>query len=224
MKKLNFNTGWKFCLNDGAEWKSGIDKQESDIIDLPFDFSIIQERKADAPSKESGGFFQAGVGKYSKTFKAKKGKKYFFMCDGSFGLTDVFINSSIAYTNAYGYNSFYVDITEYLRYDKENEILIRVNDSALPNTRWYSGAGLFRDVFLCECDGAYIHPYGTFVKTENVFGKTAYMCAEVSIYADKNQQGVVDFQVYQDKKRDPVAEFKKYVVLKPGENKVFAKF
>lgn len=223
MKKTNFNKGWRFVLNDGLDWDAKSEKWD-EIIDLPHDFSIIQKRRADSPTGAHGGFFQGGVGKYQKSFKAKKGKKYFIVCDGSFGVTDLYVNSNVAYINHYGYNTYFVDITEYLRYDKENEILFRVNNNSQPNSRWYSGSGLYRDVYLCECDRVYIHPYGTYVRTENVFGTTAYMCAEVSIYAEGNEQGVVEFEVYQDKKRDPVAKFTKYVALRQGENKVCAKF
>lgn len=224
MIKTNFNKGWQFTLNNGDDWGTVLGKKNDDTIDLPFDFSIIQERKADAQSKDAGGFCQTGVGKYSKTFKAKKGKKYFFMCDGSFGLTDVFVNSNIAYTNTYGYNSFFVDLTDYLRYDKENEILVRVNNKAQPNARWYAGSGIYRDVFLCECDYAYIHPFGTFVRTENVFGKVAYMSAELTVFSEKKCEGLVDFQVFEGTKRTPCATFSKHVVLDKGENTVFAKF
>ena len=223
MKKINFNKDWHFCLNDGRDWDARIEKWDA-TVDLPHDFSFIQKRVADAPSSQHGGYFQGGVGKYQKTFKAKKNKKYFVICDGSYGVTDVYINANAIYTNKYGYNSFFVDLSEYLRYDKENEILIRVNDSALPNTRWYSGAGLFRDVFLCECDSTYIHPYGCFVTTDSVFGSCAYMNAQVSVYSDKNQEGVVEFYVYEDKKSTPVAVFEKNVVVRAGENKVNAKF
>ena len=223
MKKINFNKGWNFVLNDGRDWDAKIEKFDQ-VVDLPHDFSFVQKRDPSAPSSCHGGFFQGGVGKYQKSFSAKKNKKYFIICDGSYGVTDVYVNSNIIYTNKYGYNSFFVDLSEYLRYDKENEILIRVNDSALPNTRWYSGAGLFRDVFLCECSSTYIHPYGTFVTTDNIFDSCAYMNAEVSIYSDKNQQGIVEFYAYEDKKSTPVAVFSKNVVLRPGENKIVSKF
>ena len=223
MKKVNFNSSWRFVLNDGLDWDAKIQKWD-EVVDLPHDFSIIQARRADSPSGAHGGFFVGGVGKYQKSFKAKKNKRYFVLCDGAFGITDLYVNANAIYVNHYGYNPFFVDLTEYLRYDKENEILFRVNNSAQPNARWYSGSGLYRDVYLCECDSTYIHPYGTFVRTENVFGKTAYMCAEVSVYADKNQSGIIEFEVYQDKKRAPVSKFAKHVVLRPGENKVFAKF
>ena len=223
MKKVNFNKGWQFVLNDGKDWDARVEKWDG-IVDLPHDFSIIQERIEAAPNGGSGGYFQCGVGKYTKSFKAKKNKKYFFMCDGAFGVTDIYINSNMVYVNKYGYNSFFVDLTEYLRYDKPNEILVRVNNKSLPNTRWYSGSGLYRDTYLCECDSSYIHPFGTFVYTESLFNNTAYMCAEATIYADKKSQGVVEFNVFEDKKRRSVASFSKRVVLMPGENKIVAKF
>ena len=223
MKKTNFNKGWHFCLNDGLDWDAKMEKWDC-CVDLPHDFSIIQKRRADAPSGSHGGFFQGGVAKYQKSFKAKRGKKYFVLCDGAFGITDIYINANAVYTNKYGYNPFFVDLTDYLRNDCENVLLFRVNNNALPNTRWYSGAGIYRDVFLCECDSDYIHPFGTFVRTENVFDKTAYMCAEVSLLSEKRGRGVVEFEVFEDKKRKCVAKFSKQVVLERGENKVFAKF
>lgn len=222
MKKKNFNKGWEFCLNDGKDWDARFESEY--MVDLPYDFSIIQERSKDAPSNAHGGFFRCGVGKYRKTFKAKKGKKYFFMCDGSFGISDVFVNSSIALTNKYGYNSFFVDITSYLRYDKENELLIRVNNSLQPNSRWYSGSGIYRDTYLCECEEQYIHPFGTLVSTQYVYPDVAYMNAEVSVYSNKKADGVVEFEVFEDKKRTSVARFSKHVVLDNGENKINAKF
>ena len=69
MKKIDFNKGWEFCLNDGKDWSQEFGALNGNKIDLPFDFSIIQERMADAPSGSSGGFFQGGVGKYEKSFK-----------------------------------------------------------------------------------------------------------------------------------------------------------
>lgn len=225
MIKKNFNKGWKFVLNDGKDWSTWLDiDKENDLIDLPFDFSIIQKREKNAPSAESGGFFQCGTGKYIKTFMPKKNKRYIFMCDGSFGLTEVFINSNIACQNAYGYNSFWCDITKYLRYDKENEILIRVNNQAQPNARWYAGSGIYRDVYLCECNDYYIDPCGTFVKTRSIEGKTAYLTAEARIFSEDEVAAVVDFEIYEGNKKTPCAKAKKHVILDKGTTDVFANF
>lgn len=222
MKKINFNQDWEFCLNDGKDLDESLTSEF--MVDLPHDFSIIQKRSKDAPSGASGGFFQCGVGKYKKHFKAKKNKKYFFLCDGSFGLTEVFVNSKIAYINKYGYNSFYVDMTEHLRYDKENEILIRVNNKAQPNARWYAGSGIYRDTFLCECDGAYIDPYGPFVYTKALTDNKAYLCVELFFYADKKGEGVVEFEVFEEGKKAPVCKLEKYIIATEGQNKLLHNF
>lgn len=218
MKRINFNRGWQFCLNDGKDWDKAFEAEC--VVDLPHDFSIIQDRSENAPSGASGGFFRCGVGKYQKSFKAKKNKKYFLMCDGAFGITDVFVNANIAKTNTFGYNSFLVDMTNFLRYDKENEILVRVNNNMQPNARWYAGSGLYRDVFLCESDSEYIHHSGTFVTTKQVAGNTAYLEAETIIVSDRVCEATVEFDIFEDKKRDPVAKIAKYVLLQAGENKV----
>ena len=91
MKKINFNKDWLFTL-DGCD---------SVKVDIPHDFSIGRERRENAPSGGAGGFFQGGYGVYEKTFTAKKNKKYFFMCDGSFGITEIRINNNLVYINKY---------------------------------------------------------------------------------------------------------------------------
>ena len=74
MKKINFNSGWKFTLNDGKS--AGFEGEWT--VDLPYDFSIIQERGASEPSGASGGFFKCGLGKYKKSFIPKRNKRYLY--------------------------------------------------------------------------------------------------------------------------------------------------
>lgn len=214
MKKINFNENWLFSLNDG----------EKAEINLPHDFSICQERDPNAKSNQHGGFFQGGIGQYEKTFIAKKNKKYFFMCDGSFGLTEIFINANSVFINKYPYNTFYVDLTDFLRYDKGNIIKIRVNNTHQPNARWYTGAGIYRDTYLCECDTAYFSPLGVFVKTDAIQNNVAYMSLEADVVTEKKGEGVLEFEVYEDGKKTPVRTFNKYVYLEQGQNKIVSKF
>lgn len=214
MKKINFGKDWSFSLNGG----------EGKTVSLPHDFSIEQKRSADSPAGAAGGYFLDGIGEYKKSFKAKRGKKYFIMCDGAFGVTDVYINASLVYINKYAYNSFYADISDYLRYDKENEIKIVVNNKHQPNARWYTGSGLYRDAFLCECDSSYLDPFGPFVSTDRIIDGNAYMSAEVRFFADKGAEGELVIEAFEDGKRAPVYECTKYVYASAGENKVRHKF
>ncbi|MBQ8392529.1 MAG: DUF4982 domain-containing protein [Clostridia bacterium] len=214
MKRMNFNRDWSFRLNDG----------ESQIVHLPHDFSINQERSENAPSGGAGGFFPGGYGVYEKSFVSKKGKKYFFMCDGSFGITEVLINYNLVHINKYGYNSFYAELTEYLRYDRDNILTVRVNNKWQPNARWYTGSGMYRDAFLCVADSSYLDPYGPFAYTENVIGSTAYMSAEISFYSSSRGEGVLKFDIYEDGRRSPVHSFERRVYAIEGKNSIGTRF
>ena len=91
MKKTNFNRDWSFSLNG----------EEAVTVCLPHDFSIGRERSATAGAGAAGGFFPGGYGVYEKTFVAKCGKKHFFFCDGSFGITEILINHNLVCINKY---------------------------------------------------------------------------------------------------------------------------
>lgn len=213
MKKINFNNGWKFRLNE-KEWRT---------IDLPHDFSIEQERHKDAPSGSSGGFFLGGVGEYEKSFVAKRGKKYFFICEGSFGISEVFINANSVYINKYGYNPFTVDLTDFLRYDKENVIRVRVDQTHLPNARWYTGAGLYRDTFLATAPSTYLDDSGVLVKTLGVENGVAQLSAEVYAHTDKPCEAELELTVREAGKKSALCTLKKFVYLSRGKNKISAR-
>lgn len=208
MKKINFNSDWSFRLNDG----------EAKNVHLPHDFSIDRERLADAPSAGAGGFFQGGYGVYEKSFRAKRGKKHFFMCDGSFGITEILINCNLVYINKYGYNCFYADLTEYLRYDRDNVLTVRVNNKWQPNARWYTGSGLYRDTFLCLSDEAYLDPYGPFIYTKSIKDKTAYMGAEIRYHSNIRGEGELLIEIFEDGRKHPTLALKRYVYATQGEN------
>jgi len=214
MKKINFNNSWSFRLND----------EKAISVHLPHDFSIGMPRLHGTPSGGAGGFFQGGVGKYEKSFMPRKNKKYFLMCDGSFGITEIQINLNLIYVNKYGYNTFIADLTDYLRYGEDNTVTVTVNNKWQPNARWYTGSGLYRDVFLCECDLSYLDPRGAYVYTEHLSEDTAYLQVEIPLFADKAGEGVVDFEVFYGNKHTPLHTFKKRFFAEYGENTVKAKF
>lgn len=215
MNKINFNKNWSFSLNKS---------EEKTIIDLPHDFSIIQERKNDAPSGVAGGWFLGGYGVYEKTFTAKKGKKHFFMCDGSFGITEIHINGNLVYINKYGYNSFYCDLTDYIRYNEQNQLTVKVNNNSTPSARWYTGSGIYRDAFLCVSDECYLSPYGIFAYADKLMDETAYMRYQARVFSNKKGEGVLDFQVFEDGTKKPILEFKKYFYATEGENVIDGTF
>jgi beta-galactosidase len=138
MKKIRLHENWDFVLNGAYQGK----------VDLPHDFSISQPRSADAASGPDGGYFPGGLGDYNRILTPNPGRRTGLLFDGSFGVTEVYINDNLAAINRYGYNGFFVDLTEYLTEDEDNRLNVRVNNKWQPNARWYTGSGIYRNVML----------------------------------------------------------------------------
>ncbi len=169
MQRQSLDRRWKF------EFISTSPIQDiqpgSTIVDLPHDFSIIQKRDPNTLSGSSNGFFPGGIGTYEKTLFVPnewKGKKVMLEFEGAYMNTTVHINRELVARHPYGYTSFHCDLTPYLLYDQENTITVTVNNSALPNTRWYSGSGLYRHVWLMIGESVHITPWGIFATTPDV--------------------------------------------------------
>jgi len=136
-------------------------------------------------SGRTGGLPFVGVGWYRNQLKAsffKKGKRAVLLFDGAMSYPKVFINGKEAGHWAYGYTSFSVDITSFLDPDKDNELAVRLEN--LPEaSRWYPGAGLYRNVHLIVTDEVHIPVWGTFVTTPEV--NTAFAKVNIKTKVEK---------------------------------------
>lgn len=214
MKKIRLNEGWDFLRNGAYVGK----------VTLPHDFSIDQPRSADAPSGADGGYFPGGYGEYNRTLTANPGRRTALLFDGSFGVTEVYINDNLAAINRYGYNGFFVDLTEYLVDGEDNRLNVRVNNKWQPNARWYTGSGLYRDVYLCDGPASYIDPYGLFVYTGEVVDGTARMHAEVCYHAEKKGAGQLTYEIFEDGGETPIHTFTRYIWAEAGYNRYATRF
>jgi beta-galactosidase len=174
----NFNRQWKFCLGDAT----GAEKPEfSDTswrqLDLPHDWSIEGPFDADNPATPGGGALPGGIGWYRKTFDIPartKGKKVFIDFDGIYRNSEVWINGNYLGKRPNGYISFRYDLTPFLKYGKEgNVIAVKVDNSRQPNSRWYSGSGIYRNVWLVITGEVYVDHWGTVVTTPEVNNDSA---------------------------------------------------
>ena len=157
VRKQNFDRKWDFHF-----------KGKTTEVDLPHDFSIIQGITPNAPSAASTGFFPGGVADYKKTFfvpEEWRGKKVYLEFEGVYMHATVRLNHSIVAQHPYGYTSFHADLTPYLVYGKDNTVTVRANNGMEPNSRWYSGSGIYRHVWLLVAEPVHIAPYGVFVYT-----------------------------------------------------------
>lgn len=157
MKRL-FNGGWSFWCGEPDQDVSEAGKHLTEFqkVDLPHDWLI-----ADAKN-----LYRDGCGYYRKSFflQPKENKRYSLIFEGVYMDTTIWVNEQQAGEWKYGYSTFEIDLTPFVKAG-ENEILVSVNFRS-PNSRWYSGAGIYRDVWFKETPETYIRENGVYVHTE----------------------------------------------------------
>ena len=157
MEKILFNKGWTVAPYTGAFFQNKAEK-----IDLPHDGMISLSRTPDAPSGKDSGFYPGASLSYTKMIDSPsewQGKKVMLEFDGVFMNAEVSLNRNIIAFQPYGYTSFFADLTPYLEFNKQNTIKVIANNSAPDTSRWYSGAGIYRDVWLRIGELVYIKPW-----------------------------------------------------------------
>jgi len=172
MIKQLFDSGWEFSKPANSAIP----------VTLPHDAQIFEPRSAEYETGSGGGYFKNGSYTYKKEFTVPedwKGKNVSLEFEGIYQWSEVSINGNLAAVQPYGYSGFIVDITGYLRYSGYNLLVVNVNNSAVPNTRWYSGAGIYRHVWLRMGGSVYIKPWGIRINTPEV--TPGHSSAEVKI-------------------------------------------
>jgi len=177
---VSFNEGWKFDLADAAEASQpGFDDSGWRTLDLPHDWSIEGEFSEKHPASPGGGALPGGVGWYRKTFRvspSEKERMTYITFDGVYRNSEVWINGNYLGKRPYGYSSFRYDLTQWLKYGEEdNVIAVRVDNSAQPNSRWYSGSGIYRNVWLTTTEKIAVDQWGTFITTPEVSSEEALL-------------------------------------------------
>lgn len=170
-RQESFNKGWRFLLSDSGTLPApGYDDSSWRSLDLPHDWAIEGDFSETNPSGTGGGALPGGVGWYRKTFEYSpswKGKDVYVDFDGAYMNATIFINGHELGTRPYGYASFSYDLTPWLRPGK-NVIAVRVDNAEQPNSRWYSGCGIYRNVWLRVVDPVHVALWGTFVRQDKV--------------------------------------------------------
>ncbi len=189
MQKLNFDSEWRFHLGDpkGSEWRHPQDDTTWRLLDLPHDWSVELERTPDAPSTAFGGFFQMGRAWYRKTFSAPEaweGKTVQVEFEGVYMNAEVWLNNNLLGRHPYGYTSFIYDLTPYLKPGEANVLTVVVDNATHRNSRWYSGSGIYRHVWLRVSEPAYVAPWGVYVTTPAISSDSANVVVETTIKND----------------------------------------
>ena len=188
--RVNFNAGWRFHLGD-VENAQNINFQDQSwrLLDLPHDWSIEGDFKPDNLSGHQGGLLPGGIGWYRKQFTINelKEKKYFIVIDGAYKNSTVYINGTALGTRPYGYATFQYDMTPFIR-EGENVVSVKVDNSKQPDSRWYTGAGIYRHVWLITSSPIYVSQWGTFVTTPKVSSLEATVNVATTISNDTKEK------------------------------------
>lgn len=153
-QNILFNDGWQFCLCDIGTELSALPGRHWYDVELPHDWLINDTSK----------LYETGEGWYRRSLPCSAEQlsgRVLLNFDGVYMNSTLFVNGKEAGSWTYGYSAFEHDITDFL-HEGENELLLRVSHQS-PNTRWYSGAGIFRDVMLKLRPAAYIGTNGVYI-------------------------------------------------------------
>lgn len=184
MEKLDFNTGWQCrCLSRD---------EEAYPVTLPHDAMLLEPRTAESRGEGNIGWFIGGDYEYKKTFSVPQEwerKKIVIEFEAVYHNAEVYINGTLAASRPYGYTNFYVDTEGMLKFGGENEIRVIAHNSDQPNSRWYSGTGIYRPVFLHIGEQAHIPVNGVRIHT------VSYDPAVVEITVKTSAPGEVQIDI-----------------------------
>lgn len=188
----DFNDHWKFFLGDNVQAKSiDFKDEEWTPLTLPHDWSIAYDFKAEYPAGNAGGALPGGIGWYRKAFvlpKESQNKQVAIHFDGVYKNSEVWINGHFLGKRANGYISFQYDITPHLKYGKEQNIIaVKVDNSTQPDSRWYTGSGIYRNVKLITTNNISVANWGTFITTPEVSKSSAKVNLKTQVKNQNNK-------------------------------------
>ncbi len=217
---MDFN--WKFQL---GEINDAQDVSFNDAgwhtINLPHDWSIEGEFSKDAPAGGNGGYLPTGIGWYRKHFEVSKddlNKIIWIEFDGVYMNSDVWINGHHLGLHPYGYTSFYYNLTPYLK-EGGNIVAVKVDNSLQPNSRWYTGSGIYRNVWLVKIDPLHIAHWGVYATTPAVSKESAVVkvATKIENNFDKEKKGILH-SVIVGENGNKISETETSFTVKPGQS------
>lgn len=195
-KTTLFDAGWRFHRGgaQGAE-KAGFNDATWKPVDLPHDWSIedlpgtASPFNPDAISQANGGFTTGGTGWYRKTFvlpATQKGQRIQLQFDGVYMNAEVWVNGQSMGPHPYGYTSFWYDVTDKVKFGSPNLVAVEVKNEG-QNSRWYSGSGIYRHVWLTVQGPVHIAQWGTFLSAPQITAASAQVQAETEVVNQSSQ-------------------------------------
>ncbi len=199
-KNILFDDGWRFHRGDLLNAESvNFDDNDWRQIDLPHDWSIEDLPGTNSPFNPDVvngigvGFTTGGTGWYRKTFivsPTQKNKKVTILFDGVYMNADVWLNGTHLGNHPYGYTSFYYDITDKIKWNEKNILAVQVKNEGA-TSRWYSGSGIYRHVWLKTFDPVHIAQWGTYIITPEVNVSSAKINIKTKVLNETNTSSTI---------------------------------
>ncbi|KAA4629699.1 glycoside hydrolase family 2 protein [Bacteroides ovatus] len=177
------NNDWKFILKDEPKaLQADYNDHRWQKVDLPYDWSVKQQLSPTLASCQ--GYLPGGIGWYRKKLiipEEKQGEKVFLYFEGVYNRSEVYINGQLLGKRPNGYISFMYDVTPYIQYGKENMIAVRADHSRSADSRWYTGSGIYRDVYVIYSNPVHIDQWGVYTYPKTVTAKQGVLSIEVNV-------------------------------------------
>jgi len=191
-ERVSLDADWRFHKGD-LEGQGSIDDTSWRRLDLPHDWGIEGPFDQEQPG-ETGKLPWSGVGWYRKRFpvpRDDRGRQLYLDVDGAMSHSSVWLNGHAVGGWPYGYSSFRLDLTPFIRFGEDNVLAVRL-DNPPDSSRWYPGGGLYRHVWLVKTSSVHVAHWGTFVTTPEVDARTATVKIAATIQnEEKTAAGVV---------------------------------
>ncbi len=181
-----FNDGWLFSLSDDPAYKdSSFDDSSWRTLDLPHDWSV--EGRLSPTLASCTGYLPAGTGWYRKHFSlSDNAPKHYIYFEGVYNRSEVYLNGHLLGKRPNGYISFLYDMTPYLK-DGDNVLAVRVDHSRYADSRWYTGSGIYRDVWLVSAAQTHFALWGVGWRAESISDRQAIVAVNMEV---QRQPGV----------------------------------
>lgn len=217
MKKIPFNMEWERTSTvDSMGLKNG----RTETVNLPDDYIIHSKRSPAAVSGAFSGFFCGGSAVYKKKFTLPeewRQQNVLLNIDGAYMTSDVAINTERIKFNAYGYSPFFAELTPWL---KEENILEIGTENHQPNSRWYTGGGIYRQIHILIGGKYYFHPWSVFISTPEITDENAVVRVEFGITNTANKNAAATVKVELRYGGEAVAAREERVYLAAGKETV----
>ncbi len=188
MLKINIDRDWEYLEENLAFLEHVILRDDWKKVDIPHDIAIEKPRRKDNPSGPDEGFTAGSNIFYKRNLPIDEElleKNLILEFEGIMGYSEIYINGILLKKHFYGYSSFLVDITNYV-HEGENTLLVYVNNTHKPSSRWYAGTGIYRHVWLRVGGEVFIKPWELHVESDILDEKKAFLNIKVGV---KNSSG-----------------------------------